>query len=244
MNARSARHRRARLSRHAERVRRWPRGSTRRRARSRSARSCSPSPRPGLVRELVAPRLSRVPRSQVPRHSEHRRAGLRRGDAAGRVDAQRPCRRRHARCSLRRARRSPDAAARRTRSAPLLIAVTVLTSLDDGDLRGDRRRRHRARSRRCDSRGSRRRAGSTASSARRTRRRRCARHAAREFKLVTPGIRPAGSGARRPGARDDAGGGDRRRRRLPRHRPRRSPARPTRCAALARHQRLASGVPA
>ncbi len=49
------------------------------------------------------------------------------------------------------------------------------------------------RSRRWISPASLRRAGSTASSARRSRRRRCAPHAASDFKLVTPGIRPAGS---------------------------------------------------
>ena len=88
-------------------------------------------------------RLSRLPRSQVPRHSEHGRAGLRGGDAARRVDAERARGRRprDARGRARGGRSTPRRSA--ARAPPLLIAVTVLTSLADADLARDRRRRHR-----------------------------------------------------------------------------------------------------
>ena len=55
-----------------------------------------------------------------------------------------------------------------------------------------------------------------------------------DFKLVTPGIRPAGAAARRPGARRHAGGGDRQRRRLPRDRTPDHAGASIRAAALAR----------
>ena len=148
---------------------------------------------------MVAARLSRVPRSQVPRHPEHRRAGLRGGDAARRVDAERARGRRRgdAGGGARRGR-SRRGGERRDRAAA-----------DRGDGADEPRRRRSCRDRhrgrhgaagRCGSRGSRRRAGSTASSARRRRRRRCARRCGADFKLVTPGIRLGGRARRRPGA--------------------------------------------
>ena len=66
-------------------------------------------------------------------------------------------------------------AAERGTPTPLLIAVTVLTSLCDADLVATGVNRRRRRSRRCGSRGSPPPADSTASSAPRSRRRGCAR---------------------------------------------------------------------
>ena len=82
-------------------------------------------------------------------------------------------------------------AARATRR-PLLIAVTVLTSLDDADMRELGVDATPTRTR-CGSRSSRRRAASTASSAPRRKRRRCAQHAARVSSSSRRASGPAGS---------------------------------------------------
>ena len=97
-----------------------------------------------------------------------------------------------ARCSKRRAMPWPRPRRERGTPPPLLIAVTVLTSLADADLRDigidGTAARQALRLAQLT-----RRAGSTASSARRSKRRRCARRFGAGFMLVTPGIRPAGS---------------------------------------------------
>ena len=183
------------------RARRAPRSARLR--RSRSARSCSSSPGPSPCAGWSSA-ASRLPRSQVPRHSEHRRAGVRGGDAARRLDAERARRRRarDARGGARRGRR--DRGGKRGAPPPLLIAVTVLTSLGDDDLRDDRASPTTPRRRRCGSRGSPRDCGldGVVCSAQEAPALRAA--FGPDFKLVTPGIRPAGSGARRSGAHHHA----------------------------------------
>ncbi len=84
------------------------------------------------------------------------------------------------RAMLTAAREAVDRAARDGgTAAPLLIAVTVLTSLGDADVREVGYRRAPRRRWPCGWRGSRATAASTASSARRRKRRRCARRADR-----------------------------------------------------------------
>ena len=110
-------------------------------ADSRSAAACSRSKGPALVRELVDARRPRVPRSQVPRHPEHGGAGGRGGrrrPAPGWSTSTRPAA--VADDAGGRARPGARPRERLGRPAPLVIAVTVLTSMDDDGAARDRRR--------------------------------------------------------------------------------------------------------
>ena len=146
---------------------------------------------PAMVRELTEPRRSRLPRPEVPRHSQH---GRRRGAVGGcdrRVDGQRP--------RLRRQRddegggRSGGARPPRTlgRPRPLVIGVTVLTSMDDAGARGNRRGHGRCSSRSCTSRSWRKASGldGVVASPQEIAAIRAA--CGPDFQIVTPGIRPA-----------------------------------------------------
>ena len=153
---------------------------------------------------------ARLPRRQAPRHRQHGR---------GRGEQHRGARHdlpHHPRLSARRCgQRSPA----RGRAGLKLLGVTVLTSMDDGDVAEagyagtacGAGRASRARTRAQPA--------WTASSPRRPRLPRSGASSAPTCSIVTPGIRPAGRRSGRPEADRDARLGDRRRGRLSGRRP-------------------------
>ena len=80
-------------------------------------------------------RRPRLPRPEVPRHPEHRRDRGRGGDVARRLDGERARERRHRDDARGAGRGAGDAAAKRGTPPPLVIAVTVLTSMNQAALR-------------------------------------------------------------------------------------------------------------
>ena len=90
---------------------------------------------PSIVRSAGRARRPRVPRSQVPRHSQHRRDARSRGDVARRVDGERARVRRSCDDAGGARRGARDRRRAKGRTPPLVIAVTVLTSMNDATLR-------------------------------------------------------------------------------------------------------------
>ena len=163
------------------RLKRWPTRSAATSAGSRSASSSSPPKVPRSSATLADARRSRVSRSEVSRHPEHRRGRGRIGGRDRRVDGQRARLRRPEDDGGCRGRRRRDRRHGSARQRPLVIGVTVLTSLDDAQLREIGVERERARSGRAPCAAGAGRPGSTASSRPLRRSRRSARRAVRTF---------------------------------------------------------------
>ena len=151
---------------------------------------------PALVRRARSSAGTRVPRPEVPRHPEHRGRRRRRGDAAGRLDDDRPRLGRRRDDAGRRAGRPGDRSRDRRQAAPL---DRRRDGADQPRRRGaarDRRRRPMDGAGGGAGRARASRPAWTASSHRRTRSRRFARRCVPDFPIVTPGIRGLGSAAR------------------------------------------------